>query len=195
MRVIGVTGGLGTGKSTVAAMLARLGAKVVDADKIARRLLNPDEACFGPVVRMFGRDILTRGRVDRKKVARVVFRDPARLKKLERVIHPEVRKVILSEIQKLKERGRTAILVVDVPLLFEAGFDNLVDRSVVVTAAMAVQIERAAKKLGITKAEARRRIKAQMPLRQKIRFADIIIDNNGTLIQTKKQVKRLWEKL
>lgn len=195
MRVIGVTGNLGTGKSTAAAMFAKLGAKVLDADKIARRLLHPGEVCFDPVVKMFGADILTRGRIDRKKLAKRVFNDSRQLKKLERIIHPKVRKVISEEIKRLKQNGRTKIVVIDVPLLFEAKMNNLVDRSIVVTAAGATQVARAAKHLGITKAEAQRRIKAQMPLRQKIRLADMIIDNNGTLIQTKKQVKRLWEKL
>ena len=195
MCVIGLTGSLGSGKSTAAMMFSDLGAKVLNADKIAHQQIRPGAKCFRPIVKAFGGDILTTGRIDHKKVAARVFRDSRQLRKLERIIHPEVRKVILAKIKKYKSSKRKDVVVIDVPLLFESKLNDHVDISIVVKANRATQIARATKLLGITKAEAERRIKAQMPLRQKIRLADMIIDNDGTLTQTKKQVKQIWEKL
>ena len=192
MVVIGLTGSLGSGKSTVAGMFAALGAEVLDADAIARQQTRPGTVCFRRIVKAFGKGILKAGRIDRKKVAQQVFRDPKQLRELERIVHPEVRKEISAQIKRLK---RKKIVVIDVPLLFEAKMDRDVDISVVVNASRTHQIARAAKLLDISKAEARRRIKAQMPLRQKIRLADMIIDNDGTIQQTKEQVKQIWEKL
>lgn len=195
MCVIGLTGSLGAGKSTVAAMFAELGAKVLDADKIAHRQICPGGPCFRPVVEAFGKDILTAGKIDRKKVARRVFRDPRQLRKLERIVHPAVRRAIVAEVKRYKQRKRKMVVVIDVPLLFESGLHRHVDIAVVVKTGRAVQMARAVKLLGITKAEAARRLRRQMPLRQKIRLADMTIDNNGTFKQTQQQVKQIWEKL
>ncbi|MCK5259790.1 MAG: dephospho-CoA kinase [Candidatus Omnitrophica bacterium] len=193
--VIGLTGSLGTGKSTVAKMFAELGAKVVDADVIARRLMRPGAICFRRIVKTFGKDILTAGKIDRKKMAEQVFRNPRQLRKLERIVHPEVRRALLAKVKQYKKRKQRTVVVLDVPLLFEAKLDQDVDRTVVVKASKANQITRAKKLMNITNAAAQRRIKAQMPLRQKIRLADLIIDNDGTLKQTKLKVKQIWEKL
>jgi len=195
MRVIGVTGGLGSGKTTVAGMFKDLGAKILDADKIARRQLLPKGKCFKAVIKVFGKNIVTSGKIDRKRVADRVFKDLKKLRQLEQIIHPEVRKEIIKKIQNYKVRKRKTVIVLDVPLLFESKFHRHVDISIVVKASKAVQVARATKLLGMTKAEAQRRIKAQMPLRKKIRLADMIIDNQGSLIQTKKQVKLIWEKI
>ena len=195
MCVIGLTGSLGTGKTTVANMFADLGAKVLNADRIAHQQMTPKGACFKRVVRSLGKDILTAGRIDRKKVATRVFNDIRQLRKLEQIIHPAVRNIIQVKIQQYKRRKGRAVVVVDVPLLFESKLNKDVDLSIVVKANRTMQMARAIKKLGMTRADAERRIKAQMPLQQKIRLADITIDNNGTLTNTKKQVKRIWEKL
>ena len=195
MRVIGLTGSLGTGKTTVAKMFANLGAEVLNADRIAHQQMTPKGACFNKVVRSLGKDILTAGRIDRKKVAVRVFSDRKQLRKLELIIHPAVRNIIRGKIQQYKRRKGKGVVVVDVPLLFESKLNKDVDLSIVVKANKTTQIARVIKKLGMTKADAERRIKAQMPLQQKIRLADITIDNNGTLTNTKKQVKRIWEKL
>jgi len=194
MCVIGLTGGLGTGKTTVAKMFSNLGAKVLNADKIAHQQITPKGACFKRVVQTFGKDILTGGRIDRSKIAARVFNNKSKLRALEGIIHPAVRKVIRSKIQQYKkQRGRT--VVIDVPLLFESKLNKTVDLTIVVKSTKFKQMMRATKQLGMTKADAERRIKAQMPLQQKIRLADITIDNNGTLTNTKEQVKRIWEKL
>jgi len=195
MCVIGLTGSLGTGKSTVAEMFRQLGAKVLNADTIAHQQIAPGAACFKPIIRMFGKDILTAGRIDRKKVGSLVFRDINQLRKLERIVHPAVRKIILYKIRQVKKRRRKSIVVIDVPLLFESKLKADVDISIVVKTTRVTQIARATKQLGMTKPEALRRINAQMPLQKKIRLADIIIDNNGSLTKTKTQVNLIWEKL
>ena len=195
MHVIGLTGGLGSGKSTVAAMFSALGAKVLDADKIAHRQIRPDGPCFRSVIKLLGGSILTAGRIDRKKIAERVFKDKRLLRQLEGIIHPVVRDVLVMAIERFKKGRRFRAVVTDVPLLFEVGFDRHVDLAVVVYASRRQQITRAARMLNISKLEAIRRIRAQMPLRQKIRLADIIIDNSGTFNQTQKQVKQLWEEL
>jgi len=195
MRVIGLTGSLGTGKTTVAEMFADLGAKVLNADRIAHQQIMPKGPCFKRVVRALGKDILTAGRIDRRKVAVHVFANGRELRKLERIIHPVVRKVLRTKIQKYKKGKEKIIVVMDVPLLFESKLNVDSDLSIVVKTSRVTQIDRATKQLNITKADAKRRIKAQMPLQKKIRLADMIIDNNGTLTKTKKQVKQIWEKL
>ncbi|MCK5014638.1 MAG: dephospho-CoA kinase [Candidatus Omnitrophica bacterium] len=193
--VIGLTGSLGSGKSTVAGMFADLGAKVLDADAIAHQLMRPGSVCFGRIVKAFGKDVLTAGKIDRKRIAKQVFHNSRQLRKLEKIVHPEVRGSLLAKIKAYKSRKPKTVIVLDVPLLFEAKLDRDVDISIVVKASRTNRISRATKLLRITKSEAQRRIKAQMPLRKKIRLADMIIDNDGTLKQTIKQVKQIWEKL
>ena len=195
MLVIGLTGSLGTGKTTVAAMFADFGAKVLNADRIAHQQITPKGACFKRVVRTLGKNILTAGRIDRRKVAASVFTNSRQLHKLERIIHPVVRNVLRTKIQEYKKGKGKVVVVMDVALLFESKLNVDSDLTVVVKTSRVTQINRAIKQLNITKADAKRRIKAQMPLEKKIRIADMIIDNNGTLTNTKKQVKQIWEKL
>ena len=195
MLVIGLTGSLGTGKTTVAAMFADFGAKVLNADRIAHQQITPKGACFKRVVRTLGKNILTAGRIDRRKVAASVFTNSRQLHKLERIIHPVVRNVLRTKIQEYKKGKGKVVVVMDVALLFESKLNVDSDLTVVVKTSRVTQINRAIKQLNITKADAKRRIKAQMPLQEKIRLADMIIDNNGTLTNTKKQVKQIWEKL
>ena len=182
---------MGSGKSTVASFFAGMGAKTIDADGIGHELLSPGKACFRSVVRNFGKGILKNGKIDRAKLGAIVFKKRKALAQLERIIHPAVRREILAQIR----RNKKSVWVVDVPLLFEAGFDRFMDRTVVVTANRDKQIDRAVKKLNITRAEALQRIQRQMPQAQKIRRADFIIDNNGNISQTKQQVKRIWQKI
>lgn len=184
---------MGTGKSTVAAMFARLGAAVIDTDRIVHEQLQKDGVCYRPVVRAFGRSVVGPQGIDRVKLAGVVFHNPDLLKKLVGIVHPRVYIQMKKEVAALKKRAQ--IVVVEVPLLFESGFDAYVDVAVVVTAARKEQLARATGRLKITKAEALRRIKAQMPLKDKIRWADIIIDNSQTKAQTRKQVKTIWQRL
>jgi len=169
--IIGVTGSLGTGKTTVSVMFRSLGAHVIDADKIVHRIL---------------------GKSARKRLAGFVFDRPQTLKKLCRIIHPLVKKEIFLELKKHKS---SRAIVIDAPLLVESGLDKKCDYLLVVKANLKQQLGRAGESLSLSKDQIRKRIKQQMPLRKKMRLADFIIDNRGTLKNTEKQVKDIWEEI
>ena len=195
MLILGLTGSLGTGKTTVAKMFFDLGAKVMDADAIAHRLMRRGGAAFKPIVRHFGEKILKAGEIDRRKLAEIVFNDVRQLDKLCRIIHPLVAKEIKDTIANFKRRQAKQTIVLDVPLLIEAGFNEWVDYVVVVKANRKMQLDRAVRRMGLTRAEAVKRLNVQMPILEKIRCADIIIDNRGNLTETKKQVRKIWQKI
>jgi dephospho-CoA kinase len=194
---VGITGSLCTGKSTVASMFGELGAHVFDADKMAHDLMKKGQPCYDPIINLFGKEVLDNGELDRKKIAAIVFKDKARLNQLEKIIHPEVIKLIRAYIEqyKKKDEQNRCVLVFDVPLLFESQLDALMDFRIVVNARQETQLFRSAQNLGMSSEEALGRIRAQMPLREKIKKADIIIDNDKDKIQTKKQVEEIWQKI
>lgn len=195
MLVVGLTGQLATGKSTVASMFARLGAKIISSDSIVHQALRRNGPCYTLLVRTFGDEIKARAGIDRKKLAALVFADTKKLKRLEGIIHPVVRTAIRQKLAEYKKRAPAAIIIIEVPLLFEVGFDRCTDTTIVVVASQSQQIERAQRRLKLTRTQVRQRIQAQMPLRDKIRRADIIIDNTTTQQQTQKQVSAIWQKL
>ncbi|MBI5150601.1 MAG: dephospho-CoA kinase [Candidatus Omnitrophica bacterium] len=195
MLVVGLTGSLATGKSTVTAMFAALGAKVIDSDRVAHGLLKESGGCYKQVVKTFGPRVIGPNGIDRNKLAGIVFHDRRQLKRLEKIIHPKVRAAIKTKLAAFKKSGFHGIVVIEVPLLFESGFNQWMDTSIVVASGRARQLERAVGRLKLTRTQALRRIDAQLPLRDKIRLADIIIDNNGTRKETGKQVKIIWQKL
>lgn len=193
--IVGVTGGFGTGKSTVAKMFGRLGAVMISADKIAHDVIMPGEVIYKKVISLFGVSILNRDKtIDRKKLGRIVFNDRKSLKLLNNLIHPEVIKRI-KEIVKKKSRRSGAIFIVDVPLLIEAGLLNMVDKLIVVTADRKTQIKRCMERMNLTRADVIKRIRNQMPLSKKRLLADFIIDNNGSFNSTKKKVEKVWEEI
>lgn len=194
MVVVGLTGSLATGKSTVAGMFKSLGAKVIDADQIARRLLWRNSPCFNKIVRIFGKKILKNNQISRQQLAKEVFTNKASLRKLEQIIHPEVRKKIQKQIAEFSVRKKRGLTVVEVPLLFESGINRDVDAVVVVKSALNTQLKRASSR-GLLAQEAKVRIHHQMPLSEKIARADFIIDNNGIKNKTKLQVRKLCQKL
>lgn len=183
---------MATGKSTAAGMFKRLGAEVVDADVLSHRLISRGGKCFRTVVKNFGTGILTRGRIDRQKLGRIVFRDERQLRKLTRIIHPEVKMEIVRTVEQ--NRKKKGILILEIPLLFESGYARHTDVNIVVRCGRGRQIPRAVKKFRISKRECLRRIASQMPLREKIRLADIVIDNNAAPADTRRQVKEIWTK-
>ena len=195
MLIVGLTGSLGTGKSTVAAMFKRKGARIIDADRIVHQLIGPRGRCYAPVVKAFGRRIVCQGRIDRKELASLVFQNERALKIVTDIIHPQVSAEIKKKIQEYRHGAFQGIVVVEVPLLFESGLDRYVDIAMVVTARRRQQIARASRQLNISQEEALRRLRAQMPLKDKIRLADMIIDNRGTKRQTQKQADGIWLKL
>jgi len=193
MMVIGLTGSFGTGKSTAAAKFKKKGAAVLDADQVARQLLKG--VCKKAVVRSFGKYILRNGAIDRRKLGPVVFNNKQALKKLTRIIHPAVIKEFRKKISDYRKGGKVRVVVMDVPLLFESGLDRLADVTITVKAGQKDQIARATKRFKITKPQALKRIKSQMPLSQKIMLSDIIIDNRGSLNNLEHQVNAIWNKL
>lgn len=190
--VIGLTGSFGSGKSTVAALLERKGAFVVDADAIAHKLLAPSCAAYAKLVSVFGRKILgPRKKVDRKKLAALVFSDTRKLLQLDSIMHPEIIKHIKGKIKS----SRSSVVVVDAPLLIETGLDKFVDKVIVTVVDQDTQIRRLKEKKGFSKKEILQRIRRQIPLRQKVRLADVVIDNSGTKRQTRALVDTLWPML
>jgi dephospho-CoA kinase len=195
MVVVGLTGGIGVGKSTVAAMFAACGAGVVDADQISRRLQEPGESCYKAIVSAFGQAILDdAGHVDRKRLGEIVFADRGHRAELEAIMHPAIWAACEDEIRAAAACGRT-VCVVEVALLLETGARNRFDKVIVVVAPAAVQIERLARARGLTEAEAQRRLAAQWSSEDKARLADFVIDNGGDLTHTETQVKRVYAEL
>ncbi len=189
--VIGVTGGFGTGKTTVSAMLAKRGATVVNADRIAHHMMLPGGAAYKKVLSLFGKKILSRnGRIDRKLLGKIVFADIKKLKLLNGLIHPEVTKKIKETISK--DKGG---VVLDCPLLIESGLERMVDIMVVVTAKKRIEVNRAKKRHHLKEVDVLRRIRRQMPIAKKIELADFIIDNNGSLKSTRILVEKAWRKI
>ncbi len=177
MKLIGVTGNLGAGKTTVAGFFKELGARVIDADKLVHKIYRTDSEIRKKILREFGSGVFTRGRVDRKKLARRAFSGRKRIAALCDIVYPETIKRIKEEVRKAKEN----VVVLDAPMLIEAGLENYVDYIVVV-------------KRGLRK-RASTRITFQMPLSEKVKRADFIIDTNCAKRYTKKKVEEIWQRL
>lgn len=195
MFIIGITGSLGSGKSTVAQMFRQKGIRVLDADKIAHKFLLPGTSSFKRIVKDFGAAVLKDGRIDRSRLADIVFSDAQQLKRLCNIIHPQVAKEIKAQIRIFRAKKTKSFLMIDVPLLFEAGLDKVCDHIIVVYASPKVQIARIQKRSHWTKYEILKRMKAQMPIEKKIARADFVIDNQGNINQTKKGVEKIWQEL
>ena len=193
MLVIGVTGGLGTGKSTVAGMFKRLGAVVLDADVIAHQLMEPKRLAWRDIVKAFGSEVLNDDQtINRTRLAACVFHEEDKRKLLERILHPRVLRQIKQALRRLQHvQG----VVLDVPLLVETGSQALVDRLVVVTASPQVQRDRIAKKFGWSEEESNARITAQWDLSAKVALADFVVDNSDGVDATRTQVKHIWNQL
>ncbi|MFA5096317.1 MAG: dephospho-CoA kinase [Candidatus Omnitrophota bacterium] len=190
--VLGLTGGLGSGKSSVAAIFASRGARVIDADRIAHGCISRGKRAYRRIVSVFGEGVLAKNReIDRVKLGKAVFGDKGLLKKLNRIVHPEVIRVIKKEVAAQKK----GVIVLDAPLLLEAGLGKGMDKLVVVTIDRKRQVRRLLKKTSLKKAEILKRIKSQIPLTAKARLADFIIDNNGTRKETENQVKNICQTL
>jgi dephospho-CoA kinase len=194
---IGLTGGLASGKSTVAAFLRELGAFHVDADHIAHELLAPGGGAEAEVIARFGRGIVGNdGAVDRKALAAIVFADPRALDELNTLVHPKVREEIARRIAEDESGASPApVALVDAALLVESGIHRDLDALIVVACPEETQIARAVDRGGLTAAEARARVAAQAPLAAKLAVADHIVDNGASLDATKRQVRTIWDEL
>lgn len=190
---IGLTGGIGAGKSTVSARFAALGAVVLDADAVSRQALEPDGCCYEAVLSLFGREIaLADGRIDRRRVAGIVFSDAAMLRRLNAIVHPAVRQELLRRASTVPA-DRLALF--DVPLLFESGWHRMMHKTIVVAAEDAVRIGRICARDGCTAEEAMARIRNQMPQQQKCRMADYVLTNDGSVATLYQNVDMLYETL
>lgn len=194
MRIIGLTGGIACGKSTVSNVLKDCGARIVDADAIAHELSRPNQPIFHVYVELFGPEIVTpEGTLDRAEIARRVFSDTVLRDKMNARVHPIIRAAAEDRLDAAHMDG-TAVVVLDVPLLFEAGWDALTNDTWVVALPPEEQLARLlARDHTMDEAEARARIAAQMPLAEKCMRADVVIDNSGTREETKERVEKLWE--
>jgi len=193
MILVGLTGGLATGKSTVARLFQACGARVIHADDLARQVVRPGKPAWRDIVRVFGRTILRADRtIDRDALAAIVFRNPAQLRRLNAIVHPRVAREQARLTAAIARKQPRAVVVYDVPLLFEAGVDQRVDRIVVVAADRHTQIARLAARNGLTRAEALRRIRAQLPLSQKKSQADEVLDGTLPLATLRRAVRRIY---
>jgi dephospho-CoA kinase len=191
IKTIGLTGGLGSGKSTVLKMFKRLGAMTLDADRMAHRCLAPGTAAYRKIIRRFGRNVLGgQGKIDRRRLGEIIFKDTRSRAALERWVHPEVK----AEIQKrLDCLPASRIAVIEVPLLFESGFQDLFDRVAVVWCGERERRERLIRRNHWKPPELETRLNAQWPLLRKRRLADIVIDNSKRKDATWKQVETIWK--
>jgi dephospho-CoA kinase len=195
VKLIGLTGGIASGKSTVAAILRRLGAAIVNADELAREVVQPDTPGWQEIVATFGAEVLQPDRsLDRQKLRKIVFDDPDARKKLEAVIHPRVR--ALAE-QRIKEHAGAGfeIIVYEVPLLFEGNLQNSLRPVVLVAAGIATQKKRLEQRDRLAASEAEKHIAAQMSLEEKRRLADYVIENDGSLEELERQVREVLTKI
>jgi dephospho-CoA kinase len=194
MLLVGLTGGIGTGKSTVARMLEKRGAVVFDADVLARQAVAPGTRGFDQVVERFGPNVLAPGGgLDREALGSIVFSDPAARRDLEGIVHPEVRRMFAEGCEEYRDSDR--VVVFSAPLLVETGMHTAFDLLIVVSAPVATQIERLMRDRGMAERDVQARIAAQLPLEAKAEVADILVDNEGTLEDLERRVDRVWRDL
>ena len=194
VRLFGLTGGLGTGKSTVAAQLRRRGVPVIDADALARDVVAPGSPGLAEVVAAFGAGVLRDGALDRAHVASLVFADPEARRRLEAITHPRIQALRDARLAELEAAGEPLVCY-EVPLLFERGLEQSLRPVVVVSAPEPMQIERARQRDGASEAMVRARLDAQLPVADKVSRADYVIDNSGSLAATLEATDRVLEAL
>ncbi len=188
MIIIGLTGGIGSGKSTVSDILKEQGIPVVDGDRIAREVVEPHRPAYDEIVRVFGTEVLQQdGTLNRKHIGEIVFSDPEKLSVLNSITHKEIYRVILERLESLKETGTTLVFL-DVALLFETGFDQLTDRVWVVDAPDAVRVERIQKRDGLREEEILKRIQSQMSREMRNTKGDLVLDNSKGREELKAQI-------
>jgi dephospho-CoA kinase len=193
LEVLGLTGGIGTGKSTVAEILRELGAVVIDADEGARAVVEPGTPGLAQVVEAFGPEVAPEGRLDRAKLAAIVFADEEKLQRLNAITHPLVRLWAAERMAEAAEDG-AEVVVQDIPLLYENGLDRSFPKVIVVYAPPDEQVRRLVAR-GMDEADARRRIAVQLPIEEKRQRATWVIDNSGSREATRRQVERLWTEI
>jgi dephospho-CoA kinase len=195
MLVIGVTGNLGTGKTTVSQMLVQLGAVHINADELGHELLQNDDRTREEIVAAFGKSILgSDGEIDRVKLGKLAFDDNSALARLDQITHPRIRKMVKQKIKEYRQAG-ARVVVVEAALLIEAGWKSQVDQLWVTTAPEATIVERLMKSRGLSQEQILERLRAQMPQGEKIRQADVVINTDCSMDELKAKVTELWKTL
>ncbi|MFC5543092.1 MAG: dephospho-CoA kinase [Bacilli bacterium] len=196
--IIGLTGSIASGKSTVSNMLKEYGFPIVDADVVARQVVEPGSETLKKIAEAFGEEVLTEnGELDRKKLGSIIFNDEEKRQLLNSIIHPAIRKEMLRQRDEYLEKGEKTVIM-DIPLLFESKLQHFVDKILVVSVSEDVQLERLMKRNQLTEEEAKARIQSQLPLSVKEQGADAVINNNGSIEETRKQLEQIlkdWDVL
>ncbi len=196
MVVVGLTGGIGSGKSAVARMFKEEGAELIDFDYLARLVVEPDEPAWRDIVEYFGTEILLPDRtLNRRALAEIVFSDSKSRKALEGFTHPRIFEKRDTLLECIKKEDPSSIVIVDVPLLFELGLRDEVDRVILVYVPRELQLERATNRDGLSREEVERRLRAQVPIEEKKALSDFIIDNTGSFEDTRDQVRKIMREL
>ncbi len=197
MKVVALTGGVASGKSTAARMLRALGAEILDADQVAREVVEPGQPGLEEVVAAFGREFLTPdGRLDRRRLADLIFSDPEARRRLNAILHPRILARLQDRIREIAALRPQTVVVVDLPLLFDVPlpeFEHL--DAIVVYASPTTRLRRLMHRDGLTEEEAAARLRAQVPLETKLQKARWVVDNEGPLERTREQVERIWEEI
>ncbi len=192
---IGLTGGIASGKSTVSSILIELGAFLIDADKIARLVVQPFQPAWQDIVKQFGQQVLhTDQTIDRDKLGNIIFKDTSMRALLDDITHPRIKQEVIKQAQEAEERGY-AVVVFDIPLLIEVKWLDIVDAVWLVYVDESTQLIRLMQRNGYTYSQAQERIRAQMSLTEKLAYADVVIDNNQDVANTRQQVATAWKNI
>ena len=193
--ILGLTGNIASGKSTIAAELRKRGAVIIDADQLARQVVEPGSPTLEKIAEVFGSQVLTiAGGLDRDLLGRLIFADESKRNQLNAIIHPAIAALADAQMRELAGRRDVPLLVYEAPLLYEVGADARVDRVLLIRVNPQVQLQRLMSRNGFSEAEARQRIASQMDQAEKERRADFVIDNSGSLEQTLEQVDQFWSR-
>ena len=195
MKVIGLTGGIGSGKSTVSGFLAQLGAVIIDADRVGHEALSTSSQVRRELLATFGRQVLTpSGEVNPKKLAEIVFSNPESLSRLNQIMHPRMYDMVRAQLEEYRKQG-VGVVVLEAPLLIEASWTSLVDEVWVTVASQSTVLRRLKEKFGLSEPEALARIGCQLASKERVKHADVIIDTDCDLDELKAKVRELWRGL
>jgi dephospho-CoA kinase len=193
---VGLTGGIACGKSTVARMFVKRGAHLIDFDGLAHQVQEPGKPAWQQVINRFGKEILQPDeKIDRVKLGDIVFADKNKLIELNNIVHPLVYQEWQARLEKISKKEKHAIILSDIPLLFEVNMQHLFDLTILVLIGPDEQISRLTARNGVCREEAEKRLNSQMPISEKISLADIVIDNKGSMSETERRVRQIWLEL
>ena len=195
MKVIGLTGGIGSGKSAVSQFFAELGAVIIDADKVGHEAFKPDTEVWHEVVAAFGKQIVTaNGTINREKLGTIVFGNSEALARLNQIMHPRMYDIVKAQLEEYRRQG-VGVVVLEAPLLLEAGWTSLVDEVWVTVASETIVLKRLRERTGLSEPKSLARLRSQLPTEKRLRHADVVIDTDCDLAELKVKVKELWQKL